>query len=132
MDPAALKSAISDGLLSFPLTDFTADLAFDATGYRRRLEWLMPYGATALFAAGGTASSSRSRRANSAGSSRSRRTPARQGPDHRRRRRRARARDRVRARGRGRGRERPAALPHYLTEANQAGSPRTCAACAAR
>jgi len=54
MDPAALKSAISDGLLSFPLTDFTADLAFDATGYRRRLEWLMPYGATALFAAGGT------------------------------------------------------------------------------
>ena len=54
MDPAALKSAISDGLLSFPLTDFTPDLAFDAEGYRRRLEWLMPYGATALFAAGGT------------------------------------------------------------------------------
>jgi 5-dehydro-4-deoxyglucarate dehydratase len=54
MDPDALKSAISDGLLSFPLTDFTADLAFDAEGYRRRLEWLMPYGASALFAAGGT------------------------------------------------------------------------------
>ena len=54
MDPAALKSAISDGLLSFPLTDFTADLAFDAEGYRRRLEWLMPFGASALFAAGGT------------------------------------------------------------------------------
>ena len=54
MDPAALKTAISDGLLSFPLTDFTADLAFDAEGYRRRLEWLMPFGATALFAAGGT------------------------------------------------------------------------------
>jgi 5-dehydro-4-deoxyglucarate dehydratase len=34
MDPAALKSAISDGLLSFPLTDFTPDLAFDAEGYR--------------------------------------------------------------------------------------------------
>ncbi|HEY8245309.1 MAG: 5-dehydro-4-deoxyglucarate dehydratase [Vicinamibacteria bacterium] len=54
MDPAALKSAISDGLLSFPLTDFAPDLTFDAEGYRKRLEWLMPYGATALFAAGGT------------------------------------------------------------------------------
>jgi len=54
MDPAALKIAISDGLLSFPLTDFTPDLAFDAEGYRKRLEWLMPFGATALFAAGGT------------------------------------------------------------------------------
>ena len=54
MDPAALKTAISDGLLSFPLTDFTPDLAFDAEGYRKRLEWLMPFGATALFAAGGT------------------------------------------------------------------------------
>lgn len=54
MTPAALKSAISDGLLSFPLTDFTADLAFDPEGYRKRLEWLMPFGATALFAAGGT------------------------------------------------------------------------------
>ena len=54
MDPAALKSAISDGLLSFPLTDFTADYAFDAEGYRKRLEWLMPFGASALFAAGGT------------------------------------------------------------------------------
>ena len=54
MDPAALKIAISDGLLSFPLTDFTPDLAFDAEGYRKRLGWLMPFGATALFAAGGT------------------------------------------------------------------------------
>jgi len=54
MQPAALKAAIGDGLLSFPLTDFTPDLAFDAEGYRRRLEWLMPHGATALFAAGGT------------------------------------------------------------------------------
>ncbi|RYY81937.1 MAG: 5-dehydro-4-deoxyglucarate dehydratase, partial [Comamonadaceae bacterium] len=44
----------SSGLLSFPLTDFDADLKFDARGYRERLEWLMPYGATVLFAAGGT------------------------------------------------------------------------------
>lgn len=52
--PAALKEILREGLLSFPLTDFTADLAFDADGYRRRLEWLMPHGASALFAAGGT------------------------------------------------------------------------------
>jgi len=54
MEPAALKTALSDGLLSFPLTDFRADLSFDAAAYRQRLEWLMPYGATVLFAAGGT------------------------------------------------------------------------------
>jgi 5-dehydro-4-deoxyglucarate dehydratase len=54
MNPAELKQALSSGLLSFPLTDFDADLQFDARGYRDRLEWLMPYGATVLFAAGGT------------------------------------------------------------------------------
>jgi 5-dehydro-4-deoxyglucarate dehydratase len=54
MEPAALKSALSDGLLSFPLTDFRAGLSFDPAAYRKRLEWLMPYGATVLFAAGGT------------------------------------------------------------------------------
>jgi hypothetical protein len=81
--PAALKSAISDGLLSFPLTDFTADLAFDAEGYRTRLEWLMPYGATALFAAAAPASSSRSRRASSAGHRGRVAHLQRQGSDHR-------------------------------------------------
>lgn len=54
MDPATLKRTLGSGLLSFPLTDFDADLAFDRNGYVRRLEWLMPYGASALFAAGGT------------------------------------------------------------------------------
>lgn len=54
MTPAELKAIISDGLLSFPLTDFTADGEFDPKGYQRRLEWLAPYGASALFAAGGT------------------------------------------------------------------------------
>src|SRR5881397_1703674 len=49
-----LKHTISSGLLSFPLTDFDAQGEFDAKGYARRLEWLMPYGASALFAAGGT------------------------------------------------------------------------------
>ena len=54
MSPQELKQAMSHGLLSFPLTDFDAQLRFDPAGYRRRLEWLMPYGATVLFAAGGT------------------------------------------------------------------------------
>ena len=54
MTPAELKTIISDGLLSFPLTDFTADGEFDPKGYQKRLEWLAPYGASALFAAGGT------------------------------------------------------------------------------
>ena len=54
MHPSELKHALSSGLLSFPLTDFDTQLQFDARGYSERLEWLMPYGATVLFAAGGT------------------------------------------------------------------------------
>jgi 5-dehydro-4-deoxyglucarate dehydratase len=54
MDPNELKTALSSGLMSFPVTDFDASGDFNPSGYRKRLEWLMPYGATALFAAGGT------------------------------------------------------------------------------
>lgn len=54
MSPQDLKQAMSSGLLSFPLTDFDAQLRFEPKGYADRLEWLMPYGATVLFAAGGT------------------------------------------------------------------------------
>lgn len=54
MAPEALREHLREGLLSFPLTDFRADLSFDSTAYRRRLEWLLPQGASALFAAGGT------------------------------------------------------------------------------
>ena len=49
-----VKSVMSSGLLSFPVTDFDAQGNFDAKGYASRLEWLAPYGASALFAAGGT------------------------------------------------------------------------------
>jgi 5-dehydro-4-deoxyglucarate dehydratase len=52
--PQELKTTISAGLLSFPLTDFDDALRFNPKPYAERLEWLMPYGATALFAAGGT------------------------------------------------------------------------------
>ena len=54
MDPLALKNVLDSGLLSFPLTDFDASGNFKADTYRDRLNWLMPYGASALFAAGGT------------------------------------------------------------------------------
>ncbi|WP_144109616.1 5-dehydro-4-deoxyglucarate dehydratase [Paraburkholderia sp. BCC1886] len=52
--PQELKQIVSDGLLSFPVTDFDTAGNFRATTYAERLEWLAPYGATALFAAGGT------------------------------------------------------------------------------
>lgn len=52
--PQELKNIVSDGLLSFPVTDFDQNGDFNARGYAQRLEWLAPYGATALFAAGGT------------------------------------------------------------------------------
>jgi len=54
MTPQELKSIMSHGLLSFPLTDFDAQGDFNPKGYAARLEWLAPYGASALFAAGGT------------------------------------------------------------------------------
>ncbi len=54
MNPQDLKQIMSSGLLSFPVTDFNADYSFNAKGYAERLEWLVPYGASALFAAGGT------------------------------------------------------------------------------
>ena len=54
MNPQELKSIMSHGLLSFPVTDFHANGDFNAKGYAERLEWLAPYGASALFAAGGT------------------------------------------------------------------------------
>jgi len=54
MNPQELQRVLSSGLLSFPLTDFDAELQFASRPYAERLEWLMPYGATVLFAAGGT------------------------------------------------------------------------------
>ncbi len=52
--PQELKKILSHGLLSFPVTDFDAQGDFNAKSYADRLEWLAPYGASALFAAGGT------------------------------------------------------------------------------
>jgi 5-dehydro-4-deoxyglucarate dehydratase len=54
MNPQDLKTILGSGLLSFPLTDFDEQGDFRPKTYIARLEWLAPYGATALFAAGGT------------------------------------------------------------------------------
>ena len=54
MSPQDRKTIISSGLLSFPVTDFDAQGNFRPDTYAARLEWLAPYGASALFAAGGT------------------------------------------------------------------------------
>ena len=49
-----LRSALSAGLLSFPVTPFDHDYEFDETAYRSNLEWLSSYPVAGLFAAGGT------------------------------------------------------------------------------
>jgi 5-dehydro-4-deoxyglucarate dehydratase len=54
MQPLELQNILNHGLLSFPVTDFDQEGNFRADTYAKRLEWLAPYGASALFAAGGT------------------------------------------------------------------------------
>eukprot|EP01041_Mallomonas_annulata_P017195 gene17195-35560_t len=44
VNPQDLKTIVSSGLLSFPITDFDANGDFNAKGYAARLEWLAPYG----------------------------------------------------------------------------------------
>ena len=41
-------------LLSFPVTHFTQDFAFDEGPYREHIEWLLKHDPAGLFAAGGT------------------------------------------------------------------------------
>jgi 5-dehydro-4-deoxyglucarate dehydratase len=50
----ALKQTVSSGLLSFPITDIDEVGGFHPGSYTKRLEWLVPYGAKALFVGGGT------------------------------------------------------------------------------
>lgn len=52
--PEALKSALGAGLLSFPVTAFDAQGAFNRKAYCDHVEWLSGFNATVLFAAGGT------------------------------------------------------------------------------
>ena len=39
MEAIELKSIISDGLLSFPVTDFDQNGDFNKPSYQKRLEW---------------------------------------------------------------------------------------------
>ena len=52
--PTDLAAQLKSGLLSFPVTHFTADQSFDEDGYRKHLAWLAEYPVAGLFAAGGT------------------------------------------------------------------------------
>ncbi|SEI18059.1 5-dehydro-4-deoxyglucarate dehydratase [Rhizobium tibeticum] len=54
MEPNAIKKAVGDGLLSFPVTHFDSDNNFDEAAYRKHVDWLAGFEASALFAAGGT------------------------------------------------------------------------------
>lgn len=54
MAPKELAKKIGGGLLSFPVTHFKQDFAFDAEPYREHIEWLLKHAPAGLFAAGGT------------------------------------------------------------------------------
>ncbi|WP_245930312.1 5-dehydro-4-deoxyglucarate dehydratase [Allonocardiopsis opalescens] len=54
MHPGELADRLRSGLLSFPVTHFDAELAFDEGRYREHLAWQASHGVAGLFAAGGT------------------------------------------------------------------------------
>lgn len=54
MAPQELAKKIGGGLLSFPVTHFKQDFAFDEAPYREHIEWLLKFAPAGLFAAGGT------------------------------------------------------------------------------
>lgn len=54
MDMNVMSKALREGLLSFPVTSFGQDGAFAPEPYAKHVAWLSGFGASALFAAGGT------------------------------------------------------------------------------
>ena len=54
MQHEQLKAQMADGLLSFPVTPFRADLSLDEARFSAHVDWLSGFGAAALFVAGGT------------------------------------------------------------------------------
>lgn len=54
MTPKEMAGTIGGGLLSFPVTPFNADYAFNEAQYRSNMDWLCGYEVAGLFAAGGT------------------------------------------------------------------------------
>ena len=54
LSPMELGKRIGEGLLSFPVTHFTSEQAFDESRYREHIAWLVEHDPAGLFAAGGT------------------------------------------------------------------------------
>lgn len=54
LSTTAIRAALENGLLSFPVTDFDAQGKFDAGTYAARLEWFVTHDVSAIFVAGGT------------------------------------------------------------------------------
>jgi 5-dehydro-4-deoxyglucarate dehydratase len=54
MSPEEFAKKIGAGLLSFPVTHFTNEFAFDERAYRGHIDWLLEHKPAGLFAAGGT------------------------------------------------------------------------------
>jgi 5-dehydro-4-deoxyglucarate dehydratase len=52
--PHELADKLKDGLLSFPVTAFDAELNVDEAAYRKHLDWQSSFDVAGLFAAGGT------------------------------------------------------------------------------
>lgn len=51
---SAIKAALEDGLLSFPVTDLDANGQFNPETYADRLEWFLTHQVSSIFVAGGT------------------------------------------------------------------------------
>lgn len=49
-----IRTALSDGLLSFPVTDFDTNGQFQADTYKQRIEWFVEHEVSSVFVAGGT------------------------------------------------------------------------------
>jgi 5-dehydro-4-deoxyglucarate dehydratase len=54
ISPTELAKKIGEGLLSFPVTHFDKNFAFEETPYRNHISWLLDHHPAGLFAAGGT------------------------------------------------------------------------------
>lgn len=54
MELVKIKSALEDGLLSFPITDFDQNGDFNPQTFAKRIEWFVEHDVSSIFVAGGT------------------------------------------------------------------------------
>lgn len=54
MNSQKVKNALSNGLLSFPITDMDKEGNFHESGYKNRIRWFLEHEISAVFVAGGT------------------------------------------------------------------------------